>query len=138
MKVHIFFRNFPIAWKTKKQQSLTEDEYRSIAITCSELKLLKGWMITLLVVMHPELTKLYCDSQAALHIATNPTFHERTKHNEIDCHFVHTEITLGHISTHYVATRDQLTNILITKALGKPRFEYLLGKSGIRDLHAPT
>ena len=47
-------------------------------------------------------TKLWCDNQAALHIASNLVFHERTKHIEIDYHFICEKIQLGLISTEYV------------------------------------
>ena len=65
-------------------------------------------------------TKLWCDNQAAFHIAYNLVFHERAKHIEIDCHFVREKIQLGLISTGYMKTVEQLSDIF-TKALSGNR-----------------
>jgi hypothetical protein len=107
-----------------------------MATTTSELKWLKG-ILSNLGVVHDEPMIIHCDSQAAIHIAKNPVFHERTKHIEVDCHFVRNEVVKNNIRPIYVSTTTQLADIF-TKALGRTQFEFLLGKLGIRNLHAPT
>lgn len=64
---------------------------------------------------------LHVDNKAALQIAANPVQHKRTKHVEIDRHFVRERVQSGDIQASYIPTHNQLANIF-TKALGHNLF----------------
>ena len=129
-----------VSWKSKKQavvaRSSAEAEYRAMALATCELVWLKQLIQELRFVEVSQM-KLLCDNQAALHIASNPVFHERTKHIEIDCHFVREKVLSGCIATSYVYSNDQLADIL-TKSLKGSRVDFICNKLGAYDLYAPA
>jgi len=79
-----------ISWKSKKQATVSlssaESEYQAMAKTIYEIVWIRGLLSDLGVQVEGP-SKLFCDDDAALKLAANPVFHERTKHIEVDCHF---------------------------------------------------
>ncbi|KAL0558994.1 hypothetical protein IC582_003583 [Cucumis melo] len=129
-----------VPWKSKKQnvisRSSAESEYR--AMTQSVCAIV--WIHQLLSETCFSITvpaKLWCDNQVALHIASNPVFHEQTKNVEVDCHFIREKIQDGLVSTGYVKTGEKLGDIL-TKAVNGARISYLCNKLDMIDIFAPA
>ena len=81
--------------------------------------------------------QLYCDNKDVLYIAANLVFPERTKHIELDCHFVREKIQARLIKTSHVSSAYEIVDIF-TKAFGKEHFHHFSGKLGIHNIHAPT
>uniref|UniRef100_A0A2N9J6E8 Reverse transcriptase Ty1/copia-type domain-containing protein n=1 Tax=Fagus sylvatica TaxID=28930 RepID=A0A2N9J6E8_FAGSY len=88
----------------------TEAEYRALADTTAELLWLR-WLLQDLGIDCSTAVPIHCDNRSAIQIAHNDVFHERTKHIEIDCHFVHHHLLQGTLQLRSVSSQDQLADI---------------------------
>lgn len=111
-------------------RSLTEAEYRAIATTALELTWLQSLLMELGIPLSSPPT-IWCDNIGATYLSANPVFHSRTKHIEIDFHFVRDKVAQRGLRVQYVPTKDQIADIL-TKGLSHPRFSTLRDKLNIR------
>ncbi|WOH00570.1 hypothetical protein DCAR_0519936 [Daucus carota subsp. sativus] len=128
-----------VSWRCKKQHTVSrssaESEYRSMADTCCEIV----WLVNLLQSLQfpsPVPVPLFCDNKSALYIASNPVYHERTKHIEIDCHFIRDKLSQGLISTGHIRTDSQPAD-MFTKALSSIQLDNLQSKLGVINLLSP-
>ena len=69
-----------------------------MASTASELVWIKQLLTDMGIKIQIPM-RMFCDNQSARHIASNPVFHERTKHIEVDCHFIREKIQAKKIET---------------------------------------
>ncbi|KAA0042923.1 Cysteine-rich RLK (receptor-like protein kinase) 8 [Cucumis melo var. makuwa] len=125
---------------SKKQsvvaRSNAEAEYRAISLEICE----KIWLQKVLSDLHQEcetLLKLFCDNKAAINIANNPVQHDRTKHAEIDRHFIKERLDSGSICIPYIHSSRQVADVL-TKGLLRPNFDFYVSKLDLIDIYVPT
>ncbi|RVW72304.1 Retrovirus-related Pol polyprotein from transposon RE1 [Vitis vinifera] len=113
-----------VSWSSTKQKvvsrSSAESEYRALALATAEIIWMQALLQELCVPI-PAIPLLWYDNINAYHMAKNPVFHARTKHIEIDLHFIRDQVIRGKIQLHFVPTEDQPADIL-TKHLTSSRF----------------
>ena len=129
-----------ISWSSKKQptvsRSSTEAEYRALSETAAEL----SWMCSILREIGVPITvtpELYCDNLSSVHLTTNPAYHKRSKHFELDYHYVRERVALGALVVRHVPARHQLADIF-TKPLGFRAFDSLRFKLGVEVTPTPS
>ena len=115
-----------VAW------SNVEAEFTTMAARVCELLWVKI-ILEDLKVQWSKLMKLYCDKKSVISIAHNLVQHDRTKHIEIDMHFIKKKLDSGLICTPYVHTGHKLANVL-TKGLCSIVFHKNISKLEIEDL----
>jgi hypothetical protein len=120
-----------VSWSARKQatvsRSSTESEYKALANATAEIM----WIQTLLYelkIPSPPTAKLWCDNMGAKYLSSNLVFHDRTKHIEVDYHFVRERVTRKLLEVDFVPTRDQVadrfTKLLLVRNL--ENFKYNL------------
>ncbi|XP_028103199.1 uncharacterized protein LOC114302382 [Camellia sinensis] len=126
----VFLGSNIISWSAKKQptvsRSSTEAEYRSLAHATAELSWLQMLLhdLSLSLVTTPI---LWCDNLSAIALASNPVFHTRSKHIEVDCHFIRDKIASKKLLFYYIPSTEQIADVF-TKPLSVARFHYLQSK----------
>ncbi|GJS41871.1 ribonuclease H-like domain-containing protein [Tanacetum coccineum] len=113
-----------------------EAEYRGVANAVAET----CWLRNLLRELHTPLataTLVYCDNVSAVYLSSNPVQHQRTKHIEIDIHFVRDLVATGAIRVLHVPSRYQYADIF-TKGLPTSLFDNFRTSLSVRSSPAPT
>ncbi|GJU02531.1 ribonuclease H-like domain-containing protein [Tanacetum coccineum] len=136
----VFLGNNLLSWSAKRQPTLSrssaEAEYRGVANAVAET----CWLRNLLRELHTPLssaTLVYCDNVSAVYLSSNPVQHQRTKHIEIDIHFVRDLVAAGQVRILHVPSRYQFANIF-TKGLPSALFEEFRTSLSVRCHPAPT
>ena len=96
-------------------RSSTEAEYRSMSISTAELFWLRMLFKELAIPLSLA-PVLWCDNVSTLALASNPIYHARTKHIEVDYHFIRKKVLNGDILIKFISTLDQVADIF-TKGL---------------------
>ena len=90
-------------------RSSTEAEYKALANATAEMMWIQR-LLTELGVSHPPVARLLCDNIGAKYLPANPVFHARTKHIEIDFHFVHERVAQNLLDIRFINTGDQVAD----------------------------
>ncbi|XP_057425895.1 uncharacterized mitochondrial protein AtMg00810-like [Lotus japonicus] len=121
----VFLGDNLISWSSKRQPTLSrssaEAEYRGVANVVSE----SCWLRNLLLELHfplSQATLVYCDNVSAIYLSGNPVQHQRTKHIEMDIHFVREKVARGQARIIHVPSRHQIADIF-TKGLPRVLFD---------------
>jgi histone deacetylase 1/2 len=120
----IFYGGNLIAWSARKQatvsRSSTESEYKALGNATAELIWVQS-LLRELRIPQPCSPVLWCDNLGATYLSSNPVFDARTKHIEVDFHFVRERVSRKQLQIRFISSKDQIADIF-TKPL--PLYEH--------------
>ncbi|KAK4348854.1 hypothetical protein RND71_031609 [Anisodus tanguticus] len=136
----IFLRDNLLSWSSKRQPTLsrssTKVEYRGVFNVVSK----SCWIRNLLLELHcpvQKATLVYCDNISAIYISGNPVQHQRTKHIEMDIHFVREKVTRGQVRVLHIPFRYHIADIF-TKGLPRILFDDFRASLSVHEPPAST
>jgi Reverse transcriptase (RNA-dependent DNA polymerase) len=121
-----------VSWRSKKQNVVA----RSTAHGVSEGLWLRRLLLELGLFEDKPII-LYCDNKAAINIANNPVQHDRTKHVEIDRHFIKDKLDEGIVCMPFVGTKEQIADVF-TKGLSITDFSNVISKMSMINIYVSS
>jgi hypothetical protein len=123
-----------ISWSSKRQPTIalstTEAEYMANTQATKEAIWITKLMMDLGYMEEKKMMVIRCDNQGAISLTKNPTHHARTKHIDVQHHFVRERVENGEVRFEYCSTEHMVADVL-TKALSKERHHKLINMFGL-------
>ena len=136
----VFLGDNLVSWSSKRQNTVSrssaEAEYRAVANGVTEAT----WLRQLLLELHAPSRRaslVYCDNISAVYMSSNPVQHQRTKHIEIDLHFVRERVALGDVRVMHVPMSAQYADIF-TKGLPTSLFQEFRSSLNVQGFNDQT
>uniref|UniRef100_A0A5B6Z3F8 Reverse transcriptase Ty1/copia-type domain-containing protein n=1 Tax=Davidia involucrata TaxID=16924 RepID=A0A5B6Z3F8_DAVIN len=135
-----FLGDHLLSWKSKKQavvsRSSAETEYRAMAQGTCELLWLRS-LFSELGFPVKNSSELFCDNKSAIILASDSVLHERSKHIEVDVHFIREKVRSGVIVPAFVPSSEQTADVF-TKSVGPSLLQSFVIKLGLVNIFAPA
>jgi hypothetical protein len=134
--VLFFLGESPISWQSKKQSVVAKSSCEAEYIAAATAACQGIWLARLLGELLNKRTApfvLYIDNKSTISLCKNPVLHDQSKHIDLKYHFIRDRVEKGEVAVEFMRTEDQRADIL-TKSLGRVRFQELRDKVGIVDV----